>query len=177
VNWTWDFDDGSGSAYGEEVTHQFTNDGAFNVNLTVKDDDDATDFIVHTITVGNQSPGVPNIDGPPSGKPDKEYEYTFNATDPNGDDVKYYISWGDNTTYETEFNASGTDVMIKHTWSEDGTYTITAKAQDIHGLNSSEGTLTVKIPRNRAIQKSPFINFLQNHPNLFPILRILLRLQ
>jgi hypothetical protein len=120
----------------------------------------------------NNPPTAPTIDGPPSGKPDKEYEYIFNATDPDSDDIRYFIDWGDNTTYETGFNVSGTDVMVKHAWSEDGIYNITAKAQDIHGLNSSEGTLTVKIPRTRTKEYSLFYLILER----FPLLEILVNL-
>ena len=87
----------------------------------------------------NQPPDAPIIDGQTSGKTGKEYEYTFNATDPDGDNVKYYIEWGDNTNEWTVFNASGTDVKVKHTWSAQGTYNITAKAQDIHGVEGPEG--------------------------------------
>jgi hypothetical protein len=121
----------------------------------------------------NNPPTVPTIDGPPSGKPDKEYEYTFNATDPNGDDIKYFIDWGDNTTYETDFNASGTDVMVKHAWSEDGTYNITTKAQDIHGLNSSEGTLTVKIPRIKTTVYPLLYRVLERFPLLERLLSLI----
>jgi outer membrane protein assembly factor BamB len=119
----------------------------------------------------SKPPETPIIKGQTSGKTGKEYEYTFNATDSDGDDVKYLIDWGDNTTYETDFNVSGTYVMVKHVWSEDGTFNITAKAQDIYGLNSSEGTLTVKIPRYRATVYSLFQLFFDR----FPLLEVFLR--
>ena len=122
----------------------------------------------------NYPPTAPTIKGETSGKAGKEYEYTFNATDPDGDDVKYFIDWRDNTTYETDFNVSGTDVMVKHTWSEDGTYNITAKAQDIHGLNSSEGTLTVNIPRNKPFNYN--FNLFSWFLECFPLLERLLSL-
>ena len=111
-------------------------------------------------------PDAPTIDGQTSGKTGKEYEYTFNATDPDGDDVKYYIEWGDNNTEWTDFNASGTEIKVKHTWSNDGTYNITAKAQDIYGFEGPEGTLTVTIPRSRAIYYPLHLWFLERFPLL-----------
>jgi len=121
----------------------------------------------------NQLPNIPTIIGETNGKTGVEYEYTFNAVDPDGDDVKYHIDWDDGNSETTGFNPSGTDVKVKHTWSEDGTYIIKATAEDTKGLVSPEGTLTVTMPRTRAIT-SPFLSFLQQHLNLFPILKTLL---
>ena len=113
-----------------------------------------------------------------SGKPEVEYEYTFNATDPDGDDVRYFIDWGDNNSEWTGFNPSGTDVIVKHTWSVDGTYNITVKAQDIYGLEGPERTLTVTIPRNKPsnFKFNLFGRLFERFPNLFPILKYLLGL-
>ncbi|MCK5635984.1 MAG: PKD domain-containing protein, partial [Thermoplasmatales archaeon] len=102
------------------------------------------------------------------------YEYTFNAVDPDGDNVKYHIDWDDGDSEETGFNPSGTNVKVKHTWSEEGTYTIKVRAKDTNDLIGLWGTLTVTMPRNRATQR-PFLSFLQQHLNLFPILQMLLQ--
>ena len=119
----------------------------------------------------NQPPYAPTIDGPMSGNPNTEYEFTFNATDPEGDDVKYHIDWGDESSEMTDFNPSGTDVKVKHTWSEKGTYNITAKAQDIHYAKGPAGTLTVSMPRNKATTYSLFQLFFDR----FPLLEVFLR--
>ncbi len=121
-------------------------------------------------------PNAPTITGQTSGKTGTEYEYTFNATDPDGDDVRYFIDWGDNNTEWTGYNLSGTDVKVKHKWSNDGTYNITAKAQDIYGLEGPEGTLTVEIPRNRATYHPLLLRLFERFPNLLPIIRYILGL-
>jgi hypothetical protein len=124
---------------------------------------------------GNKPPGAPTIIGETEGKVGVEYEYTFNAVDPDGDDVKYFVDWDDGDPEETGFNPSGDDVKLKNTWNSKGTYTITAYAEDTNGLVGPEGTLIVIITKgkNRAIN-SPFQWFLQQHPYLFPILQMLL---
>ena len=126
----------------------------------------------------NKPPDAPTITGEKSGIAGTEYEYTFNAVDPDGDNVKYYINWGDGDSEETGFNPSNVDVKVKHTWNSEGTYIIKAKAEDVNGLVGPEGTLTITMPRSRAIS-SPFLNFLQNflenHLNLFPMLQTLLQ--
>lgn len=124
----------------------------------------------------NQPPSAPQINGPTSGSAGTSYPYTFTSTDPDGDDVSYYIKWGDGaTTAWTSYQASGTAYSESHTWSSQGTYTIEAKAKDTDGAESGWGTLQVTIPRNRALN-SPFIKFLQQFPNAFPILKYLLGL-
>lgn len=130
------------------------------------------DLCFKTYGRDNMAPGAPTITGPPSGNAGKPIEYTFNAVDPDGDQVKYIIDWGDGKTDTTALSPSGQDMKVTHTWAKRGTYIIKAKAQDINGLTGPETTLTVKMPRNRAID-SPLIKFFQNHPNLFPILRSL----
>jgi hypothetical protein len=128
-------------------------------------------------TVENFPPGAPTIIGETEGKVGVEYEYTFNAVDPDGDDVKYFVDWDDGDPEETGFNPSGDDVKLKNTWNSKGTYTITAYAEDTNGLVGPEGTLIVIIKKgkSRAIN-TPFQWFLEQHPYLFPILRHLLRL-
>lgn len=121
------------------------------------------------------APGAPDISGPNGGKPNTQYTFTFNAVDPDGDDVKYIIDWGDGTSDTTSFAASGTDEEASHTWTEEGTYTITAHAEDEFGLSGPEATKQMNVPRSKAVDfTSLFLRFLENHPNIFPILRIIL---
>jgi len=127
-------------------------------------------------TTGNmsKSPNPPIITGSTSGKVGISYTYTFTATDPDGDNVKYYINWDDGNSETTAFSSSGTDVKVKHTWTTGGTYTIKATAEDSNGLVGPEGTLLVSMPRNRATTSSflQFLeNFLENHPILYQLLQ------
>jgi hypothetical protein len=120
-------------------------------------------------------PYPPTIDGQTSGNAGTEYEYTFNAVDPDSDNVKYHIDWDDGDSDTTAFSSSGTNVKVKHTWSTQGTYIIKAKAEDTNGLESDWAELSVSMPRNRATQR-PFLNSLQNFLQQYPILyQLLLR--
>ena len=122
-----------------------------------------------------EPPEAPDIAGPASGNAGTPYDYDFTAIDPDGDNVKYYIDWGDETNEWTEFAASNTPVTVSHTWAEQGDYVITAYAQDSNGMDGPESTLPITMPRNRAYN-SLFLQFLQNHPNILPIIRYLLGL-
>jgi outer membrane protein assembly factor BamB len=122
------------------------------------------------------APDTPTINGPTNGKVGTSHEFTFTTIDPNDDDVFYYITWGDGTSDGwLGPHSSGEIVKVSHTWSKEGTYVIQAQAKDTNDLKSDWGTLTVTMPRDKATQRS-FFNFLQSHPNMFPILQRLLNL-
>ena len=144
------------------------------VNATDSGSGETTEEVYTFSNVTNSPPGAPEIDGPANGKPGTSYDFTFNAVDPEGDDVRYHVDWGDTNSDTTVFAQSGEDVTVSHTWTIEGTFTITAKAEDEFGLIGPETTKTVTMPRNKVIN-TPFQWFLNNHPNMFPILRLLLQ--
>lgn len=170
-----------GSGEGILVKHIWNNFGTYTIKAKAKDIHGAEgDWRYKEVTmfeVENNPPDAPVIDGPNSGKPNTEYNFTFNATDPDGHDVKYFINWGDNTSEWTDFYAPGTNVTVKHNWSSRGTYNITAIARDIHDAESPEATLTVNIPRARPVYHPLFQKFFKRFLNLLPILRYILGFQ
>ncbi|MGF3585330.1 MAG: PKD domain-containing protein, partial [Thermoplasmatota archaeon] len=180
-----DWGDGSNTGWfgpfesGVPVTksHSWLSTGNYYIKAKAKDEKGAESGWSNTypfIVTENQPPNTPEISGPTSGKPGVELTYTVMTTDPNNDDVYYYIDWGDNSnTGWIGPNASGGTVTVKHTFTKKGTYTINYRAKDIYGLQSGWGTLKVTVPRT----KVPLINrLLDRFPNLFPILRHLLGL-
>ncbi len=158
-----------------EISHEWSEPGVYYIRAKARDiHGDESDWSdPYEVVIGNEPPNAPTITGQISGKAGTEYEYTFNAEDPDSDDVRYFINWGDNNTEWTGYNLSGTDVKVKHKWSNDGTYNITAKAQDIHGALGPEGTLTVNIPRNKPFNFN--FNLLSWLFDQFPLLEVFLR--
>ena len=118
-------------------------------------------------------PSMTKITGETNGNIETEYEYIFNSVDPEGFDLRYCISWGDGDWEWTEFYPSGEDITVKHTYNTQGDYSVVALAMNINDNIGPWGTLQVTMPRNKIINR-PILNFLNNHPNLFPILRQLL---
>jgi len=121
----------------------------------------------------NQAPSVPSINGKIKGKANRSYIYAFVASDPDGDDLFYYIDWGDTLNVSIGPYASGAEGKANHSWLK-GTYTIKAKAMDIFGAESNWTTLEVTMPRNRAID-NPILRLLENHPLLFKIFQLFLQ--
>lgn len=148
-----------------------------NGELAMWTEDCGSDIDIYIGSVfGNQPPEPPSITGPNGGKPNTVYDFTFNSLDPDGDDVRYHIEWGDGDIEITALALQGTDVSVSHKWTEEGIYTITAYAEDELGLTSVPSTKTFKCPRSKALY-NPLINWLQYYPNLFPILKQLLGFQ
>jgi hypothetical protein len=87
---------------------------------------------------------------PMIGETHTSYTYSFISKDLNGDDVSYYIVWGDGkTTGWTDFQSSRESYYERHTWESCGIYLIRGKAKDITGLESDWGTLIVVKSRNK----------------------------
>jgi hypothetical protein len=111
-----------------------------------------------TFTTGiNLPPTAPKIHGP-HGKPRAKnllfaipfpkpipkpgtYNYTFNATDPENENIYYFIDWSDGTSsgWIGPF-PSGEEITCNHTWIKKGTYLVMAKAKDIYDQKGPWGT-------------------------------------
>ena len=124
----------------------------------------------------NNPPEKPEIDGPARHQPGVEYEYTFVTTDPNGDDLYYYIDWDDGTVEEwIGPYSSGEELFRTHTYAEEGAFILRVKAKDIpYDAESDWAEFPINWKsRNRAIT-NPFFNFLERFPNVFQILKYLI---
>ncbi|MGC9444151.1 MAG: PKD domain-containing protein [Candidatus Methanospirareceae archaeon] len=116
----WDFGDGS-NATGLNVTHRYTENGIFVVNLTVTDNDGATGSDTCTITVNTP----PVADAGPDHVCLVDDVVQFNGSgsyDPDGTVKTYQWNFGDGV------NATGSAVM--HSYTDAGTYTVTLTVTD-----------------------------------------------
>jgi parallel beta-helix repeat protein len=118
----------------------------------------------------NSPPNIPMISGPPSGTVGVEYEYTFITTDPDEDNVWYYVDWGDtsNRKWDGPY-PSGEPLTRTYQWFKQDNYTIRCKAKDMFEAESDWGTLEITMPRSRAMN-SWFLQMLERILYAFPIL-------
>jgi pyrrolidone-carboxylate peptidase len=123
----------------------------------------------------NIPPDTPSITGETNGDTQTSYDYTILTTDPEQQDVRYYIDWGDSTTTTTGLNESGKQIVVSHAWGAEGTYNVQVKAIDIYSEESGWASLTVTMPCS---YNKPILQFLellfQRFPNAFPLLRQLM---
>jgi hypothetical protein len=151
INWS----DGPPDEYGKlpsgwilNVSHSWESSGIKLIRVKAKDEhggiSNYSDVYLVNIT---HTPNAPTINGSLNGTVGVKYNYTFVSTDPDGDNLFYYIKWGDdtNTSWLGPY-LSGEEIIVNHTWSEKGKYTIQAKAKDIWGAESGWGYLDVTMP-------------------------------
>ena len=86
-------------------------------------------------------PYPPEVDGPAEGDIGKDIEFTFTTTDPIGEDVYYYIDWGDDNIEEwIGPYASEEIVTVSHAWLKKGNFTISARAKNTLGAEGDWST-------------------------------------
>ncbi len=125
----------------------------------------------------NQPPAAPTITGPAKGKVKVATEYNFTTIDPEGDEVYYFIDWGDSSNSSWIGPSPSGDVVVQsHTWSKKGTYLVKAKAKDRHGDESDWGTLEITMPFSSVIPFQLFWERLfERFTDSFPFLRVVLQ--
>jgi len=137
--------------WGQSV--QQTSDGGYILIGTIRSNDTyGLDRDTWLIKIASEdTPKKPTLNGPVNGKSGENQEYTISTIDPNGDDVLYYIDWGDGTNsgWIGPYN-SGEICNINHNWREKNTYIIKAKAKDTNGLESGWSTLEVSMSKTRS---------------------------
>ncbi len=145
---------------GEEaiISHTWTSVSDFDMKAKAKDEHDyESDWSdIYPITiVENNAPSIPEIEGSNKGDVGKFYTYTFTSTDPDGNDISYFIKWGDGETTDwTSPKPSGAPCYEGHIWNDEGDFTIEVKAKDIYGVESDWGTFEVQMPRNKIAMNS-----------------------
>jgi hypothetical protein len=121
----------------------------------------------------NQPPNPPMITGALKGKVGALHNYHFTATDPEGDNVYYFIDWGDTSTSGwLGPYSSGEEINDSHTWNKQGTYTLKAKVKDSFGAESDWATEKITMPLSYELSHLRFLDWLfERFPHAFPILR------
>jgi hypothetical protein len=183
----WDFGDDYITEWsgpyiaGETVCemHSWSNPGDYEIKVGIQDgcqNEYWTDPLIIHITE-NKTPSKPLISGPTHGRVGVEYKWTFLSTDPEGENITYYIDWGDYCG-SSEWNGphpSGEEVQIAHTYYYLNNFTFSSFAADEHGKESDWTGFNITITRSKTINL--FIQLiLERYLNAFPMIRNLLKL-
>jgi hypothetical protein len=123
----------------------------------------------------NNKPRRPQIHGPRIGKISREYTFTINASDSNGDAIFYLIDWGDNQTQTAGPFHQGSTKSLQHSWSNQGTYQIRVRTMDPYDTESLLTRYLVWIPfQIDSIVYGFFEKLFETYPHAFPFLRSIL---
>jgi hypothetical protein len=158
IYYLFDWGDGSNSGwvgpYNSGATgtgsHVWDELGTYDVKVKARDVWGAgsiwSDSLTVTIT-DNTPPDIPTVTGPSEGKPNKPYLFNIVSSDLQGQDISYFVDWGDGTfTDWVGPYISGTMIHVTHTWTETGDYTVKVKAKDSMDMESDWATLTMAVP-------------------------------
>ena len=133
--------------------------------------------LLHALgSMNNTKPNPPSITGDENGHVRRKHVYTIVSTDPDNDNISYYIDWGDDKSTDwTTPTPSGQAITLSHTWQKKGTYTVKVKARDEHLMESDWKTLSVTMPLSYEPPHFQFFDWLlERFQHAFPILRHLL---
>jgi hypothetical protein len=159
--------------------------GTHTIYFKVQDNNGAwSSEVSQTLTINAASNNAPNKPSTPNGtingRAGNSYTYYTDATDPDGDKLKYGWDkdsdgtvdiWDDNGG---SYYTSGVTISTSISWSSRGTYSLKVIAEDEHGAQSPwSDPLSVSMPKNKAI--NPFIVFLERLMERFPILEQILQ--
>ena len=101
-------------------------------------------FSFNVVATSNNPPNKPTLIGVNSGKVNTTYTFTALSTDPDEDQIKYALSFGDNKDMVfSDFLTSGTSYTASHSWDEPGLYTVKVNVKD--SQNSFSDTTEINV--------------------------------
>ena len=137
TNYTWDFGDGS-IGYGKIVQHSYSNDGIYNVTLTIYDDDGSIATVTKSIEIRkNNPPNKPVAVYPENNATDipLEFDLAWSCSDVDGDKLTYDVYFGTELTKIAE-NITNTTFHVSNL-QQSTTYYWRIVAWDEYGAKNS----------------------------------------
>ncbi len=188
IYYMWDWGDGEFSEWmgpydsGDtcEASHIWNSDGDFEIKVKAMDENNNqsnwSDPLIITI-YDTDPPDIPTIKGFDWLLPNIPYNFKFSTIEPNGEDVYFWIEWGDGEI-ENWIGpySSGEIITLSHKYTTKGIFNIKAKAKDIFDFESemSEKQIKVSLSRNRIINNPLIFTYLKKLIERFPLLEQLL---
>jgi len=136
-----------------DISHIYGDDGSYDLEVLVSDDDGGSALIATTFDVINYAPRVVNSSLPDSSDEGEKVTFSIEAVDPGSDDLVLDFDWGDGTTETVVFYNDGVgpdpdpspwglfpffiSTDLNHTYGDNGDFTVTLTITDDDGGNVS----------------------------------------
>ncbi len=153
----WDFDGNGGWDYTSTTTgntsHTYMRSGTFMPRLRIMDNEGASFEVTTNITINNAAPTVELDTNLNSASTYTEFQFNAVADDTEGAISKYEWDFGSGT-----FEEGGS--TARHSFANDGTYTVTVKVTDAAGASASDSvtvTATNRAPTATAHASSSLV--------------------
>lgn len=140
LTYTWDFGDGTVGS-GGSVTHSYTQDGTYTVQLVVTDVRGLTDTVTTSATVANVAPAIAALAGGTL-YPNETYNTKGSFADPGSDVWTATADYGDGTG-AFPLALSGQGFTLSRTYKLPGTYTVRVTVADDDAAATRTARVTV----------------------------------
>ena len=159
---TWDFGDGSEPVTTEgtqtSISHVYSDNGIYTASVVITDSDGASTTNTMTVTVNNAAPAIDSLTGDRSVDEGKIANFRVAASDPGADELTYSWDFGERPraderrkgTRELGDGSTATGTNVAHTFSQNGSYTVTATVTDDDGASTSS---TIDVTVNNVTPK------------------------
>ncbi len=103
-----------------------------------------------TINVFNGAPSTPVIDGTHVGSIGENQKFICSFHDPDEHDIYYRVDWGDGPVTDWMGPVeSDREILLNHTWENQGFFQLRIQAMDEYGKESDWGMLRIIIPKQK----------------------------
>ncbi|AFZ38163.1 outer membrane adhesin like protein (plasmid) [Stanieria cyanosphaera PCC 7437] len=138
--YTWDLGDGSDLITDTTTpTHTYTQNGIYTATFTVTDSDGAVSNDTVEVTVNNVNPTIESLTGDTNLDEGDTANFSATASDPGDDTLTYIWDFGDGNHSTLNSNQSS----VSHTYTQNGTYTVTLTVTDDGGATAQTLEITV----------------------------------
>jgi large repetitive protein len=166
AGYAWDFGDGSPAASGATVQHTYNQAGAYNVTLTVTDDQGVPNSTSAPVTVNPAPPTQPVVPAPQAVINAPASGTTANVGDNITFDGSGSVVQGQNVSYAWDFGdgTQGSGPTTAHVYNGPGSYNVTLAVTNESGSNFATTQITVNDTAQTLPQPQPQPTAVPNPP-------------
>jgi len=120
------------------AAHTYAVSGSYQVAVSASDGHGGVSANSTREVYVSARPAQAQVTGPAGVPVGASTEFSFQASEPDGEQVRFLINWGDGTTEESNWVSSGTALTLAHAYGQAGYYVLQATAVDSAGAQAAD---------------------------------------